>query len=67
MAKERVDLMGYVHQKQPNAEQPSIRDALPTVFVVPDGESAPSLPGLLGDETEDVEIIEEIDVDADAG
>ncbi len=63
MAKERVDLMGYVHQKQPAAEQGKAGAQLPTVFVVNDGEPQPLLPGLADDDADDVEFVDVLDAD----
>ena len=62
MAKERIDLMAYVHQRQPQAEAPKVRDQLPMAFLVPEGgdlASLPSIPMALDDDNEAIEIIEE--------
>ena len=52
MAKERMELMAYVHQRQPQALPIAAETQLPSVFVVPDGLDAPML-----------EMSEEIDAD----
>ncbi len=63
MAKERIDLMPYVHQRQAPAEAVKGGASLPTVFVVNDGDPQPLLPGLAELDQDDVEIVDVLDLE----
>lgn len=58
--KEREALMAYVHQKLAPKEPPKPADALPTVFLVPDGPDQGQLPDMTGDDADSIEILGEI-------
>lgn len=63
LAKERGELMAYVHQKQPQAPEGKGRD-LATVFLIPDGEAGPRLVEM-GDDEGDIEFLEDFGVRPD--
>lgn len=64
MAKERMDLMDYVHQKQPAAAPAKPLDQLPTVYMIP-GDAPGQVPfDLDGEDMAGIEIIEQSPDDA---
>lgn len=56
LQRERADLMGYIHQKQAPAQAPKDAPALPTVFMIPDGQAV-ELAELGDDEGDGLEIL----------
>lgn len=59
MAKERVDLMAYIHQKLPPKADPSDAAALPQVFLIP-GEAPPQAAyDAMGEDQAAIELIED--------
>jgi hypothetical protein len=64
LAKERGDLMRYVHQVQPQAK-PTSNLPTATVFLVPEGEAREALAQLPGDESQDPDFFDYFDGEPD--
>lgn len=55
--RERVELMAYVHQRQPTAPEPGKGGQLPIGFMIPDEGPTRSLPLALDDDSDGLEIV----------
>lgn len=58
MAKERIDLMAYIHQKQPQAEAGAAK-ALPQVFMIPEAAPRQAAIGFDGEDNAAIEMVED--------
>ncbi|MGH6956246.1 MAG: hypothetical protein ACREEW_06225 [Caulobacteraceae bacterium] len=64
LAKERMELIAYVHQKQPMAKESDAK-APATVFLVPEGDASAALAELPDADPEAFEIVEDLPQPAD--